>query len=138
MNFDREEPEMRLFSESESLVSSPRIAKDANGGSGNSGSTTHTSRRVMRSRPDEFSNATNSGINPSPKKQPRLNIQAANGGEVSSSSWGPMSMDESIMCKRYKLEDQLSDIQFIDCNTPEHQIGGKYSSNSSLSTSFNP
>lgn len=24
------------------------------------------------------------------------------------------------MCKRYKLEDQLSDIQFIDCNTPEH------------------
>lgn len=25
-------------------------------------------------------------------------------------------------CKRYKLEDQLSDIQFIDCNTPEHTV----------------
>lgn len=29
--------------------------------------------------------------------------------------------DES-MCKRYKLEDQLSDIQYIDCSTPEHTI----------------
>lgn len=28
LNFDREEPEMRIFSESESLVSSPRIMKD--------------------------------------------------------------------------------------------------------------
>lgn len=28
INFDREEPEMRIFSESESLVSSPRVAKD--------------------------------------------------------------------------------------------------------------
>lgn len=26
------------------------------------------------------------------------------------------------MCKRYKLEDQLSDIQYIDCSTPEHTI----------------
>lgn len=26
------------------------------------------------------------------------------------------------MCKRYKLEDQLSDIQFIDCSTPEHTM----------------
>lgn len=28
LNFDREEPEMRIFSESESLVSSPRVPKD--------------------------------------------------------------------------------------------------------------
>lgn len=28
LNFDREEPEMRIFSESESLVSSPRVGKD--------------------------------------------------------------------------------------------------------------
>lgn len=28
LNFDREEPEMRIFSESESLVSSPRVTKD--------------------------------------------------------------------------------------------------------------
>lgn len=28
LNFDREEPEMRIFSESESLVSSPRVLKD--------------------------------------------------------------------------------------------------------------
>lgn len=28
LNFDREEPEMRIFSESESLVSSPKVAKE--------------------------------------------------------------------------------------------------------------
>lgn len=142
MNFDREEPEMRLFSESESLVSSPRIPKDhQNGGAGHgTGGSGHASRRVLRSRPDEFSNTAS--INPSPKKQPRLNIQSANAAGVDMANWGPMSMDESIMCKRYKLEDQLSDIQFIDCNTPEHHIGAPpnattYSSTSSLSTSFN-
>lgn len=141
INFDREEPEMRLFSESESLVSSPRIPKDHQANSGGSGcGTGHSSRRVLRSRPDEFSNATSS-INPSPKKQPRLTIQNSAMAD-GNSSWGPMSMDESIMCKRYKLEDQLSDIQFIDCNTPEHQIGvhvnpTAYSSSSSLSASYN-
>lgn len=147
MNFDREEPEMRLFSESESLVSSPRIPKEhqTNGGGLNNGTTGHASRRVLRSRPDEFSNATSS-INPSPKKQPRLNIQGTAAASATAASdmagWGPMSMDESIMCKRYKLEDQLSDIQFIDCNTPEHQIGvanptTAFSSTSSLSNSLN-
>jgi Rho GTPase-activating protein 32 len=30
INFDREEPEMRIFSESESLVSSPKVAKEVN------------------------------------------------------------------------------------------------------------
>lgn len=30
------------------------------------------------------------------------------------------SQDDESLCKRYKLEDQLSDIQFIDCSTPEH------------------
>lgn len=137
MNFDREEPEMRLFSESESLVSSPRLPKEQHANGAANGTTSgHASRRVLRSRPDEFSNTAS--INPSPKKQPRLNIQAASAaGEMA--NWGPMSMDESIMCKRYKLEDQLSDIQFIDCNTPEHQIGvhpTNYSSTSSLSNSF--
>lgn len=148
INFDREEPEMRLFSDSESLVSSPRIPKDhqANAGGGGSASGTgHSSRRVLRSRPEEFSNTTSS-INPSPKKQPRLNIQSSSGrgGSMAEggNTWGPMSMDESIMCKRYKLEDQLSDIQFIDCNTPEHQIGvhvnrTPFSSSSSLSASYN-
>lgn len=127
INFDREEPEMRLFSESESLVSSPRLAKEigAAAGTGNGVSC----RRVYRARPDEFCSTANS-VNPSPKKQPRLNLPGTN-------DWysGPMSMES--LCKRYKLEDQLSDIQFIDCSTPEHQgINPTYSSSSSLSQSL--
>ncbi|XP_037032218.1 GTPase-activating protein CdGAPr [Bradysia coprophila] len=107
INFDREEPEMRIFSESESLVSSPKVAKE-------------TSRRTLRSRPDDYSNVNNS-VNPSPKKQPRLNLQSPTDG----ARWSAISNTQSIstdesMCKRYKLEDQLSDIQFIDCTTPEH------------------
>lgn len=108
INFDREEPEMRIFSESESLVSSPKMAKE-------------TTRRVLRARPEEFSSTANS-VNPSPKKQPRLNLQSP----PEMKTWATIvnennanSSDESS-CKRYKLEDQLSDIQFIDCNTPEH------------------
>jgi len=31
LNFDREEPEMRIFSESESLVSSPKKVKEVSG-----------------------------------------------------------------------------------------------------------
>ena len=113
LNFDREEPEMRIFSESESLVSSPKVAKDS------------VPRRVMRARPEECSSAANS-VNPSPKKQPRLNLSSPSElktwatiiNEVTNES----GKDESSSCKRYKLEDQLSDIQFIDCNTPEHSV----------------
>ncbi|XP_075150159.1 GTPase-activating protein CdGAPr [Haematobia irritans] len=133
LNFDREEPEMRIFSESESLVSSPRVGKENIPPSSGS-----TSRRIMRARPEEFSSQTNS-VNPSPKKQPRLNLllspstatstaspsnwsQQTNAnatGECHSEACHEHNSDESC-CKRYKLEDQLSDIQYIDCGTPEH------------------
>lgn len=114
LNFDREEPEMRIFSESESLVSSPRVAKD------------NIPRRVHRARPEEYSSTANS-VNPSPKKQPRLNLSSPSElktwatiiNEVTNES---AKEEESSSCKRYKLEDQLSDIQFIDCNTPEHSV----------------
>lgn len=39
------------------------------------------------------------------------------------------------MCKRYKLEDQLSDIQFIDCSTPEHTIANHPASANTIYTS---
>lgn len=118
LNFDREEPEMRIFSESESLVSSPKVAKDT------------VPRRILRARPEEYSSGANS-INPSPKKQPRLNLSSPNElktwatiiSEVANeSSIKEKVDDESTSCKRYKFEDQLSDIQFIDCNTPEHSV----------------
>ncbi|XP_055712132.1 GTPase-activating protein CdGAPr isoform X3 [Phlebotomus papatasi] len=105
LNFDREEPEMRIFSESESLVSSPKVAKES--------ATVSSVRRVLRARPEEFTSTANS-VNPSPKKQPRLNCQSPN-------TWAiPSTICDESSCKRYKLEDQLSDIQFIDCGTPEH------------------
>uniref|UniRef100_A0AAG5DBE8 GTPase-activating protein CdGAPr n=1 Tax=Anopheles atroparvus TaxID=41427 RepID=A0AAG5DBE8_ANOAO len=120
LNFDREEPEMRIFSESESLVSSPKVAKES-------------VRRTLRARPEDYVGSGNS-VNPSPKKQPRLNIPSAtkaeaNGGKQwqNSSITAPsdaLGQDDESLCKRYKLEDQLSDIQFIDCNTPEHTAGG--------------
>ncbi|XP_055851837.1 GTPase-activating protein CdGAPr [Episyrphus balteatus] len=122
LNFDREEPEMRIFSDSESLVASPKVGKE----------NIPPSRRVLRARPEEFSSTTNS-VNPSPKKQPRLNLLSPSSA-AAPQSWGPNTTaqtpcssgsgdhnDESC-CKRYKLEDQLSDIQFIDCSTPEHTI----------------
>ncbi|XP_053958607.1 GTPase-activating protein CdGAPr isoform X1 [Anastrepha ludens] len=147
LNFDREEPEMRIFSESESLVSSPRVGKENIPPSSGA-----ASRRILRARPEEFSSQTNS-VNPSPKKQPRLNLHLspsaasalahnwaqqgtgvagvpagvgvmldAAGNEVACHEHhAHLSSDESC-CKRYKLEDQLSDIQFIDCGTPEHAI----------------
>lgn len=110
INFDREEPEMRIFSESESLVSSPKVAKDP------------SRARVLRARPDECGSATNS-VNPSPKKQPRLNMQSPH----EMKTWATIIQENSTgsdesSCKRYKLEDQLQDIQYIDCNTPEHSI----------------
>lgn len=124
LNFDREELEMRLLSESESLVSSPKVAKD------------NVPRRVLRARPEEYSNTANS-VNPSPKKQPRLNL--ASPGElktwasiISEATNESSKDDDESSCKRSKLEDQLSDIQFIDCNTPEHSI----TSNANVNTGY--
>lgn len=75
----------------------------------------------MRDRPEDFNQNTNNGINPSPKKQPRLNLLQSN--ESENKNWTvPNPINDESLCKRYKLEDQLSDIQFIDCNTPEHII----------------
>ena len=110
INFDREEPEMRIFSESESLVSSPKVAAKES-----------IARRVLRARPEEYSSTANS-VNPSPKKQPRLNLQSPSDLKTWATiiSENSLETNESSSCKRYKLEDQLSDIQFIDCNTPEH------------------
>ena len=142
LNFDREEPEMRIFSESESLVSSPRVGKE------NVPPTSAiTSRRILRARPEEFSSQTNS-VNPSPKKQPRLNLLLSPSAASSAACWSsssaaaaaashvenaaspgesccgehPSSSGDESCCKRYKLEDQLSDIQYIDCGTPEHAM----------------
>ncbi|CAG9769976.1 unnamed protein product [Ceutorhynchus assimilis] len=93
LNFDLEESEMRIFSEDESLVSSPRIQKDL------------IQRRILtRARPEDYTSATNS-VNPSPKKQARVVLSP-----------------ESMSRKRTRLEDQLSDIQYIDCNTPENVV----------------
>lgn len=111
---------MRIFSESESLVSSPKVAKDA----------ASVPRRILRARPEEYSSGANS-VNPSPKKQPRLNLSSPSElktwatiiNEVSNENVKEKTVDdESTSCKRYKFEDQLSDIQFIDCNTPEHSV----------------
>lgn len=115
LNFDREEPEMRIFSESESLVSSPRVGKEnvppASG---------CATRRIMRARPEEFSSQTNS-VNPSPKKQPRLNLLSPSAArQLPVNPCGHEPAGAENCCKRYKLEDQLSDIQFIDSGTPEH------------------
>lgn len=125
LNFDREEPEMRIFSESESLVSSPRVGKENMPPA--SGCAT---RRIMRARPEEFSSQTNS-VNPSPKKQPRLNLLSPSSARTmppppppaaaaGASSCGHESAGAENCCKRYKLEDQLCDIQFIDCGTPDN------------------
>lgn len=79
-------------------------------------------RRALRSHPDDCSSAANS-VNPSPKKQPRLNLQCAKDNHWS--SYGHQATTTSVhenMYKRYKLEDQLSDIQYIDCSTPEHTV----------------
>nr|CAI5848945.1 unnamed protein product [Callosobruchus analis] len=92
LNFELEESEMRIFSEDESLVSSPRIHKE-------------TPRRILtRARQEEYASAASS-VNPSPKKQPRVILSP-----------------ESQSRKRTRLEDQLSDIQYIDCNTPDNVV----------------
>lgn len=108
LNFELEESEMRIFSEDESLVSSPRIPRDSVSRGeafycvGSNVVIFQAQRRILtRSRPDEYSSNTNSS-NPSPKKQPRVVLSP-----------------ESMCRKRTRLEDQLSDIQYIDCNTPE-------------------
>ncbi len=112
---------MRLFSESESLVSSPKV---------NANETVTVPRRILRARPEEYSSGANS-VNPSPKKQPRLNLSSPSElktwatiiNEVTNENVKEKTIDdESTSCKRYKFEDQLSDIQFIDCNTPEHSV----------------
>lgn len=132
LNFDREEPEMRIFSESESLVSSPKVAKDT------------VPRRVLRARPEEYSSAANS-VNPSPKKQPRLNLSSPSELKtwatiINEATNESAKDEESSSCKRYKLEDQLSDIQFIDCNTPEHSVtanvGGNVNTGYTIYTSI--
>lgn len=68
----------------------------------------------MQRRTDDYSSNTNS-INPSPKKQPRLNIKS----------------DDASLRKRSKVESNYSlgdpqalpDMQFIDSITPEHSVG---------------
>lgn len=65
-------------------------------------------------------------VNPSPKKQPRLNLP-----NVKESQWNNRNQsDDGSLRKRSKVEDHefleerqsLSDIQFIDSITPEHTI----------------
>uniref|UniRef100_A0A182SFI8 Uncharacterized protein n=1 Tax=Anopheles maculatus TaxID=74869 RepID=A0A182SFI8_9DIPT len=127
LNFDREEPEMRIFSESESLVSSPKVAKECLTNFVFFFSTiqqcTQSVRRTLRARPEDYIGSGHS-VNPSPKKQPRLNIPSPS--QETTKQWNMAALssgsgqDDESLCKRYKLEDQLSDIQFIDCSTPEH------------------
>lgn len=140
LNFDREEPEMRIFSESESLVSSPRVPKEVISLFLFSGITFSLrfihkfqfslyfllqmqSKRVTRFRIDD-SSAGNS-VNPSPKKQPRLNLPSAKEAQLNRMQIS----DDGGLRKRSKVGDSdvddkhsLSDIQFIDSITPEHTI----------------
>lgn len=46
----------------------------------------------------------------------------------------PETPDESY-CKKYKFEDQLSDLQYIDSSTPEHSITASVSNNNPIFTS---
>lgn len=91
LNFDLEEPEMRIFSEDESLVSSPKVAakevyinfysnifkynkkNDKDEDITSEGFYFKQSGRKIqsRTRTEDNSSATNSPKNPSPKKQPR-------------------------------------------------------------------
>ncbi|KAJ8974507.1 hypothetical protein NQ317_012998 [Molorchus minor] len=69
------------------------------------GTDTETQRRILtRARPEDFNSIINS-VNPSPKKQPRVVLSP-----------------ESLSRKRTRLEDQLSDIQYIDCSTPDNIV----------------
>lgn len=86
-------------------------------------------KRTPRFRTEDHSSTANS-VNPSPKKQPRLNITSP----AEAREWGDRnpSTNEGSLRKRYKVESNyslgdpqvLSDIQFIDSITPEHSIGG--------------
>lgn len=85
------------------------------------------SRRVTRCRTDD-ANAVNS-VNPSPKKQPRLNLPSSKESQWNANNRN--QLDDGSLRKRskvegseYSLEDRtsLSDIQFIDSITPEHTI----------------
>lgn len=60
---------------------------------------------MPHSRPEEY-NCNANCINSSPKKQPRVIL----------------SPESQSSRKRTRLEDQLSDIQYIDCNTPENIV----------------
>lgn len=86
------------------------------------------SKRVTRFRIDD-SSAANS-VNPSPKKQPRLNLPSAKETQWNNNNRNQAADDGSLR-KRSKVEEtdtnsddkqSLSDIQFIDSITPEHTI----------------
>lgn len=86
---------------------------------------------MTRCRTDDYNSATNS-VNPSPKKQPRLNIPSpsAETAHWTSNVRNQLTADDESTRKRSKVDDKynledpqvLSDIQFIDCITPEHSI----------------
>lgn len=87
------------------------------------------SRRVTRCRTDD-SGAANS-VNPSPKKQPRLNLAPSKESQWNANNRNSQQMDDGSLRKRTKVEDRdycledrssLSDIQFIDSITPEHTV----------------
>lgn len=82
---------------------------------------------MARCRTDD-SSAVNS-VNPSPKKQPRLNIPSSKESQWNSNNRN--QIDDGSLRKRSKVEgseynleerQSLSDIQFIDSITPEHTI----------------
>lgn len=82
---------------------------------------------MARCRTDD-SSAVNS-VNPSPKKQPRLNIPSSKENQWNSNNRN--QIDDGSLRKRSKVEgseynleerQSLSDIQFIDSITPEHTI----------------
>lgn len=85
------------------------------------------SRRVTRCRTDD-SSAVNS-VNPSPKKQPRLNLPSTkenqwNANNRNQTDDGSLRKRSKVEEREYNIEDRqsLSDIQFIDSITPEHTI----------------
>lgn len=77
LNFDREEPEMRIFSESESLVSSPRVPKDVSISKSCRQSTFNFKKKCFFSLSDRCNQNVLQGAEPMTIQVPRIvSIQA--------------------------------------------------------------
>ncbi|XP_055387288.1 GTPase-activating protein CdGAPr [Condylostylus longicornis] len=99
LNFDREEPEMRIFSESESLLSSP---KDG----------------FCSSCKKEKLDLKELGNTVTLVPEPMVGVPSTS--HFTNSLSQNQCINEDEYSNQYSLEDHLSDIEFIDSYTPEH------------------